>query len=386
MHLRMQATPVLALLALLALSTALTTWEDEADFRILPRDAETRGLCEMVAQRWTSPFAQYEQDTFVWHNFLIQRGNNGTYVDVGAYDPHEMSNTAFLDICLGWQGVCIEANPERRAQFALRHPKRTCTFVDSCVADGNFDMDLILTGAGPAEPFGSRMEERASAAPRSGVQPVRCRPLASILRDVEITHVNFLSMDIEGMELRALAVYPFKEIPIDVILVESIAPYQWALNYLMTMQGFRLEQQLAIDTLYVHRSWPSRPAGQPLVYPAQWDEVWRQQAHFRCSHAEDVAPCSPSDREFLPRVGRVGMRAGVVEDPAPPPEEGGGWCLEVWNVEPLLTVAQVEYGMWNLSSPLFIFIYSTDIISQSASLSLRFTMTHHGEPGAPTRP
>ena len=307
---------MLALLALLALLAPLATGDEAeaADFRILPQDATTRALCESVASMWSSPWAQYQQDTFVWHNFLRQLGNNGTYVDVGAYDPHQLSNTAFLDICLGWQGVCIEANPSRRTHFALRHPKRTCTFVDSCVSDGNFEMDLVFAGASEEEPFGSRIEARGSDAPRSGTQTVRCRPLASILRDVEITRVNFLSMDIEGMELRALAVYPFQDIPIDVILVESIAPYQWGLNYLLTMQGFRLEQQLAIDTLYIHRTFPPRPAGQELVYPAQWDEIWRQQAHFRCHHAE-AEPCSPNDLELLSKVGRCGTRIGFVRDP-----------------------------------------------------------------------
>ena len=321
----MHVALMLALQTLLAL-LALATGKDE-DFRILPQDAATRVLCEHVAHHWESKFSQYEQDTFVWHNFLRGLGNNGTYVDVGAYDPHVMSNTAFLDICLGWKGICIEANPSRQVLFAGRHPKRTCTFVDSCVLDGDFDMDLVLDGESEAEPFGSRVEEQASDAgllsPRTRAQPVRCRPLATILRATEITHVNFLSMDIEGMELRALAVYPFKEIPIDVILVESLSPYQWALNYHLTMHGYRLEQQLAIDTLYVHGSWPLRQAG-PLVYPARWDEIWRQQTHFRCNHVEG-ARCSPDDLARLTRVGLVGTRVGFVQ-------EEGVRQVEVWQV------------------------------------------------------
>jgi hypothetical protein len=69
------------------------------------------------ARTHTHTHTHTEQDTFIWHNHLQRLGNNGTYVDVGAYHPYQLSNTAFLDICLGWRGLCIEMNPDRRALF-----------------------------------------------------------------------------------------------------------------------------------------------------------------------------------------------------------------------------------------------------------------------------
>ena len=35
----------------------------------------------------------------------------GVYVDVGSSHPFHLSNTAFVDSCMGWQGLCLEPNP-----------------------------------------------------------------------------------------------------------------------------------------------------------------------------------------------------------------------------------------------------------------------------------
>ena len=83
--------------------------------------------------------------------------------------------------------------------------------------------------------------------------PVRCRPLSTILREHGLSKVDLLSMDIEGQELKALGVFPFKDIEVDVIVVENDKVKAWALNFLMSMNGFRLEHQLMIDAVFVRR-------------------------------------------------------------------------------------------------------------------------------------
>ena len=42
-------------------------------------------------------------------------------------------------------------------------------------------------------------------------------------------------MDIEGKELKALGVFPFKDIEVDVIVVENDKVKAWGLNFLMSM-------------------------------------------------------------------------------------------------------------------------------------------------------
>jgi hypothetical protein len=54
---------------------------------------------------WRWHFSQYNQDWFLFVNFFYQmalQNRTGVYVESGANDPLRVSNTAFLDHCLGW--------------------------------------------------------------------------------------------------------------------------------------------------------------------------------------------------------------------------------------------------------------------------------------------
>ena len=215
---------------------------------IVADDEATRTFCLNVMENLHSPWSQLNQDTFVWHNFLADRGNDGVYVDVGAYDPVEISNTAFFDLCLGWRGLCIEMQPGMRPRF---EEQRTCTFVNECVSDSEFvttmdqgvdELDLHPYSAsvlqrGKEEQMHRAKANRGQAGPRSNslsdtelLVPVRCRPLSAILREHGLHKVDLVSMDIEGQELKALGAFAFKDIQVDVMVVENDKAKVWTLT------------------------------------------------------------------------------------------------------------------------------------------------------------
>ena len=46
--------------------------------------------------------------------FVINKLNNkrdGFFIDIGAYDGLTISNTAYMELELGWNGICVEPNP-----------------------------------------------------------------------------------------------------------------------------------------------------------------------------------------------------------------------------------------------------------------------------------
>ncbi len=47
-----------------------------------------------------------------------------------------------------------------------------------------------------------------------------CFPITAILRAIEVTHVDYFSLDVEGPELDILRVFPFDEVTVDVFTVE----------------------------------------------------------------------------------------------------------------------------------------------------------------------
>ena len=45
--------------------------------------------------------------------FKNHPGFNGTYLELGAYDGSQESNSRFFDLCLGWKGLLIKRNPKK---------------------------------------------------------------------------------------------------------------------------------------------------------------------------------------------------------------------------------------------------------------------------------
>ena len=109
----------------------------------------------------------------------------GYFVDVGAYDGVETSNTYALERDFNWDGVCIEASPAVAAACAAN---RRCVTVAKAVAERegyvHFAGDRVVVHGGI---------------------PVACSTLNEILRSVRAPRqIDYLSIDVEGHELVAL--------------------------------------------------------------------------------------------------------------------------------------------------------------------------------------
>jgi hypothetical protein len=68
-----------------------------------------------------APFnAQQCEDRFFVDYFAPKVG--GVYVELGALDGKELSNTLHLNKAYGWRGLLVEANPDKCAQLSQNRP------------------------------------------------------------------------------------------------------------------------------------------------------------------------------------------------------------------------------------------------------------------------
>ena len=71
----------------------------------------------------------------------------GVYVDIAAHHFKRISNTyyffdvCFFDVCLGWRGVCVEANPVYHAGIRAH---RSCDLVPQCASNGTHELNFVL--------------------------------------------------------------------------------------------------------------------------------------------------------------------------------------------------------------------------------------------------
>lgn len=124
---------------------------------------------------------------------------DGFFVDVGAYDGVESSNSYALEL-MGWKGICIEANSD--AFDKLTQIRKS---INVNLAVNNIDGLCAFTG------------DRIGLG--GGLMP--CSTLTGILDKYECPHIiDYLSIDIEGKEFDVLSVFDFHKYSVRLMTVE----------------------------------------------------------------------------------------------------------------------------------------------------------------------
>lgn len=208
---------------------------------------------------------QYWQDYYLYAGHFRNLSRVGTYVDVAAHDPVVISNTWFFDACLGWRGVCVDANPMYAGM--LRDGRRTCHVCDTCVGArrGEKVRFVLANGLGGIVGTNKNMLKLAPTGPMAflnqGEIELVCSTLAEQLRHRALHVVDYLSLDVEGHELAVLHGVDWHAVRINVITVESNDPavdaFLRAKGYLKrpVKRGRRTDGVLTMlqDDLYVRR-------------------------------------------------------------------------------------------------------------------------------------
>jgi FkbM family methyltransferase len=126
--------------------------------------------------------------------------DKGYFVEVGANDPRERSQTWHLEQA-GWDGVLIEPQPDLADELRARRKARV--FAVACSSPENSGRTLALHVAGPLSSL-----DRQRMAPGSmptGIINVPVRTLDAILDEAGApVAFDFLSIDVEGHEIEVL--------------------------------------------------------------------------------------------------------------------------------------------------------------------------------------
>lgn len=164
-------------------------------------------------------FSQMKQDFYIYTTHFRYLNRSGVYLDVAANDPIGISNTFFFDACLGWDGVCVEANPQYLAGL---HRVRSCALVPTCLSDVDgrkveFGLHSALSGV-----MGENKNERGVWKKGAGtVLEMKCSTVEKELELYEVEVVDYFSLDVEGHELQVLKGVDFEKVVFNVITVEA---------------------------------------------------------------------------------------------------------------------------------------------------------------------
>lgn len=174
-------------------------------------------------------YSQFREDKML-NNKIFKNKKNGTYIELGALDGVLYSNTKFFEDTLNWKGILIEPHPEKFKLLKQNRPNNylfnnlvSCHtedlefryFVDGHAAVSGVEHTL------PQEHFQNYFDnERTKFLPQKKIL-MKPKTLTDIVKETNLTHIDLLSLDVEGHEYEVLKSWDFS-IPIDIILMETL--------------------------------------------------------------------------------------------------------------------------------------------------------------------
>jgi len=210
-------------------------------------------------------YSQCGQDSFAYHTFFRNK-TNGVFVDIGAHNGIDYSNTYFFEKILNWKGICVEPIPNIYKQLRLN---RNCVCIEGCInekagavqflkVNGNSE-DFLTMLSGIVEKFDTRQLQKIASWIGNGRGTfeeivVKCYKLQDLLAFHNIYHIDYLSLDTNGGELDILKSIDFETITINVIDVENNFHESTFEDFLKT-KGYRKLIELAWDNIYVRTAW-----------------------------------------------------------------------------------------------------------------------------------
>ncbi len=203
-------------------------------------------------------YSQYGQDKFCYDKFFNDKV--GFFVEIGADDGIDKSNTYFFEKELGWNGLCIE--PRTSAYDKLIFNRR-CLCENVAVSSVSKDVPqdfLELEGWGKGlsglvdhyDPRHLQRIKREQKHPQHVITKTIKVPVVSLQQLFDkhnIVHIDFLSIDTEGGELEILETLNWDQTSIDVICIEN--NYNYSFEDFFKDKGYKKIQKLVIDEIYV---------------------------------------------------------------------------------------------------------------------------------------
>jgi FkbM family methyltransferase len=156
---------------------------------------------------------------------LFRHKKTGFYVEVGAFDGIEMSNSVRFEE-LGWQGILVEADPELAEECRRNRPK---AIVENCAAvspaqRGSMTFEVVKNNRGLSS-LGLNSADLDRVRAWTGGEEVEriavaARTMDEILESHDVGEIDFVTIDVEGYEWDVLQGFKLSRWRPQVIILE----------------------------------------------------------------------------------------------------------------------------------------------------------------------
>jgi FkbM family methyltransferase len=201
--------------------------------------------------------AQLFQDLLVI--FLLKGKRNGSFVEFGATNGRDLSNTFALEEHFGWKGILAE--PAKCWHSALKANRKAAIDTRLVWSQTGAQLEFKETEIAELSTLNNLVDKDSNKARR--VKGTTYSVETVSLNDLLKTHnapreIDYVSIDTEGSELAILQAFDFADFDIKIMTVEHnfVEPNRQEVFKLLSGKGFmRLFESLSkFDDWYVKRS------------------------------------------------------------------------------------------------------------------------------------
>jgi len=173
--------------------------------------------------------SQDNQDQYLEEN-IFKGYKNGIYVDVGAHDGVSFNNTLFFEKTHNWTGINVEPIKTVFDKLEINRPNNINLNCAVFNKDGEAEF-LCNKGytemiSGIKDTFDTRhlhrlQNENMQMGSSTELIKVDTKRLETICDEHNISHIHYLSIDVEGAEFEVIKSINFDKVFIDVIGFEN---------------------------------------------------------------------------------------------------------------------------------------------------------------------
>ena len=213
----------------------------------------------ILYKRKINYYSQDKEYIYLNTNYFKNK-TNGVYIELGALDGTLYSNTKFFEDHLQWSGILIEPHPEKFKLLKNNRPK-------------NYLFNNLVSNSSDELEFKYFVDHYAAV---SGVKNtllnshynnyfnkfldlsqntifIKSISLTEIIKKTGITHIDLLSLDVEGHEYEVLLSFDFS-VKIHVILIELLGDNKERdelCRNLLTKNNYKFDMRLGRNEIFL---------------------------------------------------------------------------------------------------------------------------------------
>ncbi|MGD0411325.1 MAG: FkbM family methyltransferase [Verrucomicrobiota bacterium] len=195
-------------------------------------------------------FSQFGEDALVWDYF--QRKRAGFFVEVGANAPRVRSQTWLLEQ-QGWSGILVEPQAGCCKLLREQRPRSIVCQAACCAPQQRGTLPLYVSNNKDLSSLKKHVNDTQTQ--YVGTELVPALPLDEILGQTEHPAVDFISIDVEGLELDVLLGLDLQQHQPSLLLIEDHL-HSLDLHFHLGRRGYKLVKRSGCNSWYVPRRHP----------------------------------------------------------------------------------------------------------------------------------